>query len=81
MSPVNSMSYFFLFGLWVNAEPATLFSAFVDLGSLKILAALEATDFEVFSFLAISPPKMIGFRANGDSRNSRNEPQLAVVLH
>ena len=49
------MNYFFFFlsGAWVNAEAATDFCVFVDFGSLRILDALDATLFDVFSFLAI----------------------------
>lgn len=42
-----------MLGRWVNAEPATDFAALEDLGSLRIFAALEATAFDVFSFLDI----------------------------
>jgi hypothetical protein len=37
----------------VSADAATLLAAFVDVGLRKILAAFEATDFDVFSFFAI----------------------------
>ncbi len=37
----------------VKADAATLFSALDDFGLLKILLALDATDFEVFSFFAM----------------------------
>lgn len=48
-------NYFFLllFGACVNTDAATLFIAFVDFGSLKILDAFDATLFEVCSDLAI----------------------------
>ena len=63
----NNTPFFLLFlsGACVKAEPATLFAALLDFGFLRILAALEATDFEVFSFLAIilhSIPYLFGFK-------------------
>jgi hypothetical protein len=47
------LGYFFfpLLAAWVRAEAATLFWAGVDLGLLRILDALDATDGDVFSFL------------------------------
>tara|TARA_Y100000780_G_scaffold190409_1_gene178145 strand:- start:785 stop:973 length:189 start_codon:yes stop_codon:yes gene_type:complete len=43
----------FLSGACVKADAATLFIALEDDGLFKILDALEATAFDVFSFLAI----------------------------
>lgn len=34
---------FFLFGLWVSADPATDFAALLDLGFCRILDAFDAT--------------------------------------
>ena len=49
---LSGLSYFpFLSWAWVSAEAATLFSALVDLGLLKILHALLATREDVCSFL------------------------------
>jgi len=45
--------YFFLFGLCVNADPATLFTFLGVLGLLKSFAAFVPTLFDVFSFFAI----------------------------
>lgn len=51
-------NYFFLFFLLsaacVSADAATDFTVLDDLGSFNNLAALEATDFEVFSFFDIA---------------------------
>lgn len=43
----------FLSGAWVSADPATDFIFLVDFGSESIFEALDATLFEVFSFVAI----------------------------
>jgi hypothetical protein len=40
--------------VWVSAEAATLFTVLEAFGFLNIPPALLATDFEVFSFFAIS---------------------------
>lgn len=52
---VNPENYFFffLFGAWVNAEPATDFTVFEDFGFLSSFEALDATVLDVRSFLAI----------------------------
>ena len=50
-----------LSGDCVKAEPATLFAAFDALGSRRILAALDATRLDVFSFLAILAPRLKGW--------------------
>ena len=44
---------FFLLGVWVNADPATLFTGAGVFGFLKSFDAILAMLFEVFSFLAI----------------------------
>lgn len=41
----------------MRAEAATLFMLFEDFGLRRILDALEATELEVFSFLAIVGPQ------------------------
>ncbi len=43
--------FFFLPFAWVKADLATLFSAFVDLGSARIRPAFEATRLDVSSLL------------------------------
>jgi hypothetical protein len=48
---LNRAYFLFLSLAWVSAEAATLFSALVDLGLLKILPALLATREDVCSFL------------------------------
>ena len=45
--------FFFLSGACVSADAATLFWAFEDFGSRKILPAADAAFFPVCSFLAI----------------------------
>ena len=51
----ESGCYFFfpLLAAWVSADAATLFWGGVDFGLLRIFDALDATDADVFSFLAM----------------------------
>lgn len=49
-----------LSAVWVSAEAATLFTVLDAFGSFNSLLALLATDFDVFSFLAISHPRFEG---------------------
>jgi hypothetical protein len=48
------LAYFFLCLAWVRAEAATLFSALVDFGLLKIFPALLATLRDVCSFRCLT---------------------------
>jgi hypothetical protein len=45
----NPMTHFFLLRACVRADAATLFSRFVELGSLRIFDAFDATLFDVYS--------------------------------
>jgi hypothetical protein len=63
--------FFFLPGAWVSAEAATLFAAALDFGLLRILAALEATAFDVTSgFLAMWNTPFFRLRVNLADGNS-----------
>jgi hypothetical protein len=74
-SPAAGRCYLFFFGgAWVNADAATLLTAFGVLGLLRSFDALLATLFDVVSFL----PTVI-YLSKSDLRSIRESPSQATA--